>query len=425
MKKLRGSIFFKLVLILVGAGFMVNLVVGFAFRRFRFSPDNQYLRNNAERYLSYLVKEFGEPPQKVRAENSLKPLGLSVRFEAESGSWATRKDIPTVGALSKMRTWQSKSGLAHHRGSFYKVIKTPAGSFIFSGTHKVFLRYDTAVIIFLLAALTLILVTTWWLIRRMLSPIRSLKQGVDDFGDNLEVQLPVRSRDELGDLTDAFNDMTDRIGKMIRDKDQLLLDVSHEIRTPLTRMKLALEMLADSSQRKSLEADVAEMQTMITEILESHRLDSQHGKNGKEPLDLKKLVSERVADYDRVKLHDSPDNLIVKADGERIRILVGNLLENALKYSEKPVDVHLTEKEGQASLKVTDYGVGIEEKELPRLFEPFYRTDRARSRETGGYGLGLSLCKKIVEYHEGHISVSSEPGQGATFEVIFPLFVKS
>jgi signal transduction histidine kinase len=114
---------------------------------------------------------------------------------------------------------------------------------------------------------------------------------------------------------------------------------------------------------------------------------------------------------------------MIEADRARVRKVLANVLDNAVKYSRgggAPVRVRIEEGNAEVTVRVEDSGVGIPADELPKLFEPFYRVDRSRSRETGGYGLGLSLCKRIMEAHGGSISISSREGEGTEVALTFP-----
>ncbi len=242
----------------------------------------------------------------------------------------------------------------------------------------------------------------------------------------LEVELPVRTRDEFGALTDAFNRMVRRVGEMIEARDQLLLDVSHELRSPLTRMKVALELMPGSENKDQLAADVGEMERMVSELLELERLRSGRGLNPS----LQKLgpilceVATRF-EHRRPGVHISAalDGIQLNIDGDKIRTVLQNLLENAFKYSlpeSRPVEISTTDNHESVVIRVSDDGMGIPKEHAASIFEPFFRADRSRSRRTGGYGLGLSICKRIMQAHGGDISYENNAGRGASFILTFP-----
>ena len=163
------------------------------------------------------------------------------------------------------------------------------------------------------------------------------------------------------------------------------------------------------------------METMISEILETERLNSSHGGLTTSELDIISLIKDVSAEYaDRkpgIKYAAFPDTLTITADRQRLQILLRNILDNALKYSAKdsyPVEISLREKHDEISIEIQDFGRGIPEAELPFIFEPFYRIDKSRSHKTGGYGLGMSMSKKIMEAHGGTIDITSKIDVGTT-----------
>ena len=209
---------------------------------------------------------------------------------------------------------------------------------------------------------------------------------------------------------------------MISARERLLLDVSHELRSPLTRMKVALEFVPENKSRESLLGDVQEMEQMVTEILETARLKSEHGQLELQTVDLKLLIQEVCSAFEGkipgILFEKDSKEYLVRIDVEQIQTVLKNILVNALKYSipgNDPVQVRLSKDVSGCIIEIQDQGQGIPEDELELIFEPFYRVDKSRTKLTGGYGLGLSMCKTIIEAHGGRISVRSRSGEGAVF----------
>jgi signal transduction histidine kinase len=235
----------------------------------------------------------------------------------------------------------------------------------------------------------------------------------------------VVTRDEFGALTDAFNKMVGRVKQMIQARDQLLLDVSHELRSPLTRLKVALALLPEDENKAGMVGDLNEMEAMITELLELERLREGRGIR-RERHDLVSLLREVAEAYKSappgVDLLAHSSAAWLDIDREKIRTVMRNLLENARKFSlpdSRPIEICIVRDSSAITVRISDDGPGIPESDLPNLFEPFYRVDRSRSRKTGGYGLGLSICKRIMEAHGGSIAVTNNAGRGATFVLAF------
>lgn len=297
-------------------------------------------------------------------------------------------------------------------------------SFFITGTlpfHRILQTFGIIVLVMACGGMAL---------RRMFGPLRMLMRGVEEVSEgNLDFQFPVQGRHgEINYLADQFNGMVGHIKEMIHSKDQLLLDVSHELRSPLTRMKVALEMSPKSKMRDSMMSDIQEMETMLTEILETERLKSGNGKLALGTVDLAALAGEMTGRYeDRkpgLKFLGSKERLEVTADPARVKTVLQNLLENALKFSsgqKKPVEIGLTSVPDGIGVTVRDFGPGIPLEEQNKIFEPFYRVDKSRTKETGGYGLGLSLCREIMLAHGGDIRLESEPGKGTMVTLRFPL----
>jgi len=261
-----------------------------------------------------------------------------------------------------------------------------------------------------------------------LSPIIQLSNGVSEVRKgNLDNKIPVKSKDELGRLADAFNKMTSDIKQMIQAKEQLLYDVSHELRTPLTNSKLALEMLPDSDEKKSIIEDVGEVETMINELLESARMNSSTFELDLKNVNVKDLVSNTISRYfkdiDRLKVSPISSDLYILVDEPRIVTVLKNLIDNSLKYSsgkDIPIEIDVINRNNQLIIQVEDSGAGIPEEKLPYIFEPFYRTDNSRAKKTGGYGLGLHLCKRIMDVHDATLKIFNKTSEsGIVAQMIF------
>jgi signal transduction histidine kinase len=167
------------------------------------------------------------------------------------------------------------------------------------------------------------------------------------------------------------------------------------------------------------------MEAMVGELLELERLRDGRGVQ-RTAVDLGALASDVARAFDGVPpgVAIEPNGTMVAAvDESRIRMVLRNLIENAIKYSladSGPVRVRLEQRAGIVSIEVRDDGVGIPEDDLAQVFVPFFRVDRSRSKKTGGYGLGLSICQRIAEAHGGRVTVKSAPGQGAAFTIALP-----
>jgi signal transduction histidine kinase len=433
LKRIGRSVFFKLVLVFVATAVIMAFAVGSIVR---YAADERVHRGligtNMAQYALYLADEIGSPPDLARAQDVADRLRLSVRVSSPDLRWSSRPAMP-VRLREEFRPIRGFPGVA---GALYRgrvairVQKQDLGYLFVFGRPGGLVpgRFDGEMALLIVLVVGVILALSYVAVRWLLQPLGWLTAGMQRMGrGDLDAKIPVRKHDELGELAATFNHMSERIRDLVAAKQQLLLDVSHELRSPMTRMKVAAEFIADERLKRRMSSDLDEMEAMTREILESERLASGQGGLNLEPADLVDLAGEIVASY----AGSAPAVELTTAaaapamvDRERIRTLLRNLIDNALKYSGdglRPVEVHVERSRDRVLITVEDFGEGIPERDLTLIFEPFYRVDKSRHRGSGGYGLGLSLCRKIVEAHGGSIDVESRVGEGSKFLLAFPL----
>jgi signal transduction histidine kinase len=430
LRKIFRSVFTKLLVVIVLTGLCINFVVGGFFWLHR-GAAGRPLHKNISQYLNYIIQDLGSPPKLARAEEIGRQVSLQIYYEGSHASWSTAGNFSDVQKVH-WRDW-SKNPLiriGRYHGHHFVELTHDSGRFIF-GLDKGF-ELDPErrrLVIILLSLLTLILAAAFLSIRWILKPVRWLDEGVREVSrGNLKHRVPVKRSDELRDLAAAFNDMTDRIGDMLHMKQQLLLDASHELRSPLTRVKVALEFLPDGDAKESIASDIAEMERMIHEILATARVHHRHGKLNLKRILLADLLKEVITEFENqppgIQADDIKSDRELKVDPEQIKTVFKNVLTNAVKYSgpdSEPVLVSITFQPSYVVVKIADNGSGIPADELPFIFEPFYRVDKSRTKDTGGFGLGLSLCKTIMEAHKGRIEVESTPDVGTSISLYFPI----
>jgi signal transduction histidine kinase len=417
---IRQSVFAKLVTImLVMAASLLALVAGFFLL---------YISPALNESVDRLVREYARvvaasAPTYDTAMQLGARLDVQMRYEGPGGAWTTSADIPTLD--------EARGAGGHHpfSGHDYYLVPAPdGGTYLFAWTFT--RRTMTAhlmVLALLLVLMVSVLFTTHALLRHLLRPLRSLAEGVARLSDGqLDVVVPNRSRDEFGALTDAFNTMVTRVKDMIHARDQLLRDVSHELRSPVTRLKVALALLPDGGRQTRMAADLAEMEMMIGELLELERLRDGHGIRTARQ-NLIPILDEVAANFhDRppgVRVISPAPEVFLDIDPDRMQVVVRNLVENAVKYSladSRPVELSVVQDEARVVVRVMDDGPGIPECDVQKVFEPFFRVDRSRSRKSGGYGLGLSISRRIVEAHGGTIAVENNAVRGASFVLTLP-----
>ena len=417
------SVFAKLVLIMVVmAFFLVGMVAGF-FIHFV----NPVVAASVDRMLGDYARRIAQDaPNREEAQRMARRLALEVRYEGPDGAWTTDETLPTIAeTLTETRRGWLRPVWGHSR----YLARAPNGGhylFVWEFGRRAKAAHDRLLLL-LLAAMIGVFLAAHFVMSRALRPLRALHEGVQRLSaGDLDVVLENRTRDEFGALTDAFNRMAGRVKEMVEARDQLLIDVSHELRSPLTRLKVALALLPDNAKKPQADRDVAEMEAMITELLEFERLSDPRALRTTH-IDLVALLREVASSYEDappgVRVEADPPEIPVDLDADGIRTVLRNLLGNAVKYSlpdSKEIVIQARRRETLV-VSVEDDGPGIPEDDLPHLFEPFFRVDRSRSRKTGGYGLGLSICKRIVEAHGGQIQATNNRGRGACFTLTFPV----
>jgi two-component system OmpR family sensor kinase len=290
----------------------------------------------------------------------------------------------------------------------------------------------------LVAVLCVIALASVPLARSIAAPVEQLTRAARALGaGDLTTRARVRARGEVGELARAFDEMAERLEALVRNEKELLANVSHEVRTPMARMRVALELAAEGDEERArrflreIGADLDALDRLVDDVLSTARLDLAAGGAGhlrREPVALAAVAKEAADRFaerwpDRELRVDLDAPLPpVSGDAGLLRRLLENLLDNAAKYSEpdQPVALAARAEAGAAVLEVRDRGIGIAPEDLPRLFTPFFRTDRSRARGTGGVGLGLALARRIARAHGGDVEAASEPGKGTTFRVRIP-----
>jgi signal transduction histidine kinase len=425
------SVFARLFVVAVLLGLAVNVVVYRSIRSLSPPPRAAWelMDRNVRRYFVSLAESIGDEREEARARAVTAETGLEVRVDGPFGVLMTQPDLPRVRDADVISSGR-RDFRPHPFGGFEVLppIHHGASTFVFYMPVGVRIGPDPWPIAGLLLIVSALLALAYYAIRRMLAPLRALTEGVATAGrGDLRYRVATAGRDEFSRLGSAFNDMLARIEGMVQAKEQLLIDVSHELQSPLARMKMALQLMKDERSRQHLARDVGQMEQMVAEVLESARLASSPGALDRQPTDVAGLVAGTLQPYlastPGVELA-APPALAALVDGARLAIVLRNLVDNALKYTEAAgpkVSVTLAANAEGFELSVRDFGPGIPDDEIPRLFEPFYRIDQSRSKQTGGYGLGLSLCQRIVSAHGGTIGVSNAAPHGLKITVWLPL----
>ena len=278
------------------------------------------------------------------------------------------------------------------------------------------------------------------LVRNLLDPIRAITEQAERISSaNINARLPVvHTGDEVERLSLSLNRMIERLDEAIQHISRFSADVSHELRTPLTILRGELEAMASQRPGDAESMDMVgnaleeidRLSHIVDQLLVISRLDAGQAGIEHVPMDLGELAVSTaeqmhlMAEERRISIRFAVGKGVhVNGDPLRMKQILVNLLDNAIKYSPEGswVEVRVQAQQDTAVLTVSDNGIGIAPESLPHIFERFYRADRARTRTTGGLGLGLSIVKSIVGAHEGHISVQSREGEGTSVRMELPL----
>nr|WP_242595378.1 HAMP domain-containing sensor histidine kinase [Corallococcus exiguus] len=443
-------------------GVIQILLVGVSLMLARDLLRNESWRNRFDDELSYFVDEWSalrDNPAELQAslERAQQRMGMRVTLRDADGTLLgnTRPDpAPPLGAeeLSAVHSRVTRSG---PRGPFPGAGSGPGRMLVVSpypGPIQVYAAVSlpppppppdgdrqTAIIVGLVLACTAI--TSVVFARTLAGPLEKLASAARAFGaGRLDVRAGLRRKDELGLVSEAFDEMAGRITQLLRSQKELLANVSHELRTPLSRIRVALDLAAEGDAQTARELlpditeDLSELERLVSDVLTTSRLELvTEGTSGVPPLRLERVDANALLDKAAARFHTArpKHRLEVQVDGTLpaleadpvlLRRVLDNLLDNAGKYSEPGTTVKLHARAAGDGLQVDiqDQGIGIEAQDLSRVGTPFFRTDRSRARTTGGVGLGLALVRRILDAHHGRLTLESQPGQGTTARVVLP-----
>jgi len=291
----------------------------------------------------------------------------------------------------------------------------------------------------LLGALVVMVVV---IARQVGAPLQRIADAARRFGrGELGARARLRRNDELGEVARAFDEMADRVTTLMTAQRELMANVSHELQTPLARIQVAVDLMVDGIDDRvkellpEISRDLGEVSRLVDDVMTLSRFDLAHtqGRVVGAPLRLEatpigELVEAAAARFrashpERALVLDAAAALpALQLDAVLVRRVLDNLLDNARKYSDADTEIRVSAAPTAAGavLAVTDRGIGIDPADLAQLFTPFFRTDRSRSRSTGGSGLGLVFARRVVEAHGGSITVASEVRRGTTVTLELP-----
>jgi len=340
----------------------------------------------------------------------------------------------------QLRVIEESYGVEVHQ-KFFGAMKT------LNATPEVHQFVTHAIILVIVVLLISVLGLYLWIYKGVLSPINKLHQATQNIKEgNLDFEIKSEKEDELGRLCQDFEEMRKRLKdnateKVEHDKEskELISNISHDLKTPITAIKGYVEGItdgvADTPEKKdkyirTIYHKANEMDRLINELTFYSQIDTNRIPYNFEAIPVKEYFTdcaeELALDMDGENIEFTFSNYVagnpkIIADAEQLKRVINNIISNSLKYMDKPKGViHLRVRDAEdfIQVEIQDNGRGIAAKDLPNIFDRFYRTDASRNSSKGGSGIGLSIVKKIMEEHGGNIWASSKEGEGTTMYFI-------
>ncbi|MGZ3535292.1 MAG: sensor histidine kinase [Thermodesulfobacteriota bacterium] len=417
---------------------------------------------------------FGTIDQALEASMNLKPIGKFIQVLDESGNIGRKSDnlrnvqLPiSLNALKNAskgsNTFETNRTIENtplrimtfpvvENGHVTKIVQIASS---LEGVEDALNKLFLILIISVPSTLILASLGGQFLAHKALKPVDDITQTARMItSKNLNQRMnPPKVKDEISRLIETFNEMISRLDQSFQQMKQFSSDASHELKTPLTILKGEVEVMlrrerTSHEYQQTLKSNLEEINRMsqiVEDLLTLSKADTGEIGLNKEDINLTEILNEVVAQMNRLasskKLDLSSSNhdedIHLFGDALRLRELFINLIENGIKYTEEGGSIRIflqkvssarnqsgwleREKGELVKIIVSDTGIGIAQEDQERIFDRFFRVDKARSREQGGSGLGLSICKWIVEAHQGDIEVESELGKGSSFIVRLPL----
>ena len=425
---IRKSLFFRLLAIFGITVVLFLIIILISLQSIGNDSDTiETIPDYFTRHVESIIEDIGTPPNLSNAMRLASELSWTINIRNPIMEWSSdaqnRLDVDSsqyqesLTSDAEMRTINGEDIIRVNRDGYDFYMYRSAQE---EGLFNYFVLYTA------LALAALILFLNYFMVNKMLNPVRLLKQGAERIrqGD-LSYRVKSNLQDELGELTESINHMADSLQSMLEAKRQLLMAISHELRTPITKAKLRMEFMPESDEKDQLKEDINEIDLLISDLLEAERLNNDHSA----------LVSERVllANFVRsiaesfksnngeIEIEIPVNDLEFEIDKLRIRLLITNLLNNAVRHGKgNLINVRVSFSGDRGIIEVKDNGEGISDEHITQITEPFYRADSARQRNTGGFGLGLYLCRLIAQAHGGEMIIVSQEGQGTQITVNLP-----
>jgi two-component system OmpR family sensor kinase len=306
-------------------------------------------------------------------------------------------------------------------GDFVAAFRQPDGRWIEIEPEHGFEPWRWFVLIWLVFSAIAVAPFAWALAHRLAKPIGAFAAAAERLGrDPRAAPLELDGPAEIAEAAHAFNQMQARLNRYVDDRAIVIAAIAHDLRTPLMRLGLRIEE-APEALRETCENDIREMQAMISAAMTYVRDTSTKGP--RRPLDLRSLaetVVDDLSDRGEAVGLDTGEPVVLDGNPVAIKSMLSNLVVNAVKYAGS-AEVSLSQVDGHAMIEIRDEGPGIPSEDLERVFEPFFRGERSRNRDTGGIGLGLASARAVARAHGGDVTLEIRVGAGLLARVMLPV----
>ena len=444
-RKLRKSLYFRLGALLLAFTFIMVLVLYYQFN-YSFTTQDSILDSQEAYFYSKMVEGWGSPPDTILINDDINRMNLDCivlriedDFSDEAGYGPIYWSSLNAPSLEVFYTSLNHNELLEH--GVYIPLQVDFGTMgdrpstaVANDDFVFYLSMDYTVPSelpnFILASIFTILsmIGLNFFIQRYLNPVQLIKERVFALEDgDLDSKIPILGDDELASLSRAVNKMIQNIRYLLNQKQQLLLDVSHELRTPLARMQLLIEMLPEHKNIRRLKDEVLLLEGMISNMLLSDRLSTPYQDLQITSHNLSDIIDKVLSMFPEreriIEIVDKIPDITVNVDELKFVLAIRNLIDNAHKYAftNEKIQIGFQLNADKLTISVKDFGPGISSDNIKKITTPFYRVKNNSKEKRPGFGLGLTICKKVIEAHSGSLSIESNPGEGSIFSLILPL----
>jgi signal transduction histidine kinase len=419
----RYRILIKVVTLFI-LGFLLISAVMWIFFRNSVRNIGQYLRfGKPDNAVLLITGYLGNPPSKIKAKILTRMYSISIVYTVNGVIvWATEAAGPPGGPGRMMGDMMK--GMRHMNIS--RDIPLGRGSVlsIYIPMHPRRRLYFTPFLFFILIV-GLIGITISLSVKKTLKPLdRIMEASRSISGGDLSYRIQYNRDDDFGRVAGAFNTMAEKLSSMLSNHRELLHLISHELRTPLARINLALEIQDKEKAAEMIKNEIQEIDTLVGEVLDLSRMDYEDQEKGKESFDLVEMLRGIIKKYNNNEIHivSSFEAAEISGNEMLLKKAFSNLIDNAVKYSSvgTAVSIGVSKTAGNYETTIKNIGPGISEKELEKIWEPFYRGDNSQHNSASGKGLGLVIVKKAVKLSSGSITVKSSREGPTIFTVSLP-----